>query len=246
VELSVQKGAEPGPHEADWDLERLARARRLGDWIFDQLADLVRGSVAEVGAGVGTFSERLLAAGAQRLVLVEPSSPCVAALEDRFGADPRVAVARESLPESPSLGTGVHDLVVCQNVLEHIEDDAAATAQMAEALRPGGALFLLVPAHPRLYGSLDRAYGHHRRYTPARLRRLVVQAGLELTDLYRFNALGIAGWWVSSLRGSAEIGERSLTAYEQLVRVWRPIERRIRLPWGLSLIARARKGDASE
>jgi SAM-dependent methyltransferase len=236
---STTTPAEGAALESDWDLERLARARRLGDWMFEQFSDLVRGSVAEVGAGIGTFSERVLAAGAERLVLIEPAPACAATLTAKFARDPRVSVAAEMLPDAPALGVGEHDLIVCQNVLEHIEDDLAATRRMARALAPGGALFLLVPAHPRLYGSLDRAYGHYRRYTPDRLRHVVTESGLELADVYRFNALGVPGWWLSSLRGSAEIGERALAAYELMVRAWRPVERRIRPRWGLSLIVRA-------
>ena len=41
---------------------------------------------------------------------------------------------------------------------------------IAGALRPGGRLGLLVPANPKLYGRLDRGYGHVRRYTPGGLR----------------------------------------------------------------------------
>ena len=74
---------------------------------------------------------------------------------------------------------------------------------MARALRPGGQLALLVPAHPRLYGNLDRAYGHYRRYTRSRVEQLVAGAQLELVDLYSFNLLGIrlVGEPLSTLTG---------------------------------------------
>ncbi len=112
---------------------------------------------------------------------------------------------------------------------------------MAAALKPGGRLVVLVPAHPRLYGTLDRQYGHHRRYDRERLERIVGGAGLVLEDLYSFNLLGIAGWWVKNRRGTARIDHRSLRAYEALLRLWRPIEDRRRPPVGLSLVARARR-----
>jgi hypothetical protein len=34
---------------------------------------------------------------------------------------------------------------------------------------------------------------------------------------------------------------RSLALYEALLRVWRPVEDRFRFPWGLSVIAHARR-----
>jgi SAM-dependent methyltransferase len=131
--------------------------------------------------------------------------------------------------------------VLCQNVLEHIDDDAAAVADMAAALRPGGRLALLVPAHQRLYGSLDLAYGHRRRYEADELRGLIEAAGLEVDELAPFNLLGVAGWWASNRTAAGRIGRGSLRAYEALARAWRPLETRLRPPWGLSLIAQAHR-----
>ncbi len=234
--------ASAGTGEELWDLETLARAPRLGAWMFEQFAPFVHGAVVEVGAGIGTFSHRLLARDVGSLLLIEPTAPCAQALRERFGADPRVQVACELLPESPALRErpGQTDFLLCQNVLEHIPDDGAATAAMARALRPGGRLTIFVPAHPRLYNALDLRYGHERRYSRERLARVVGEAGLELEALYSFNLLGVPGWLVSSLRGVAAITPASLGVYEALLRGWRPIERRMRLPWGLSLIAHAR------
>jgi SAM-dependent methyltransferase len=227
----------------DRDLERLAAARNLGDWMFEQFAGDVRGTVVEVGAGIGTFSRRILDAGAERLLLVEPSGTCAPALHERFRDDPRVEIAQEELPGSPALAAlaGQADLAVCQNVLEHIEDDFAAVRALAAALRPGGTLFLLMPAHPRLFGSLDRVYEHHRRYTPERLRALAADSGLACLDLYHFNLLGVPGWWLSNRRGEEELSSGALAAYEVLVRGWRRIERRRRPPAGLSLVLRAQR-----
>jgi SAM-dependent methyltransferase len=227
--------------DALWDLENLARARRLGDWMFEQFPPFAGGEVVEVGAGIGTFSERLLAAGAESLLLIEPEGSCAHELRSRFAADPRVEVANDLLPDSAALEARAAraDFVVCQNVLEHIDDDAASVAAMGAALRPGGRMTLLVPAHPRLYNRLDRSYDHHRRYTRSRLRGLIANAGLELDQLYSFNLLGVPGWWLNGLRRSPGIGNGSLRAYEAMLRAWKPIEQRVRLPWGLSLIAQA-------
>jgi len=230
------------PSEELWDLEQLASAERLCDWMFDQFSPAVGETVAEVGAGIGTFTARLLAAGARHVLAVEPEPACAAELERRFGADERVEVVRETLPDSRSLAEleGRCDLVLCQNVLEHIEDDSAAAAAMARALHPGGTLAILVPAHPRLYGTLDRQYGHFRRYDRDRLRLVVSGTGLVLDELYAFNLLGIAGWWAKNRRPKASIDSGSLRAYETLLKAWRPLEDRIRPRWGLSLIAKAR------
>jgi SAM-dependent methyltransferase len=207
--------------------------------MFEQYGSEVRGSVAEVGAGIGTFSDRILAAGAERLLAVEPEPGAAAVLEERLGGDPRVTIVREQLPSAPSLSSGAFDLVVCQNVLEHIDDDVAALRTLGAALRPVGRLALLVPAHPRLFGQLDRTFGHYRRYTRASLTQAVEAAGLQIVDLRSFNLLGIPGWWSKKLLRSEELGRGSLAVYDALVRFWRPIENRILVPWGLSLVVHA-------
>jgi SAM-dependent methyltransferase len=211
--------------------------------MFEQVPRGAGPTVVEVGAGIGTFSDRLLAAGARRLLLIEPEPACVRALERRFGGDPRVEIRAELLPDAPSLAAsaGALDFALSQNVLEHIAYDRAAVAAMARALRPGGRFMALVPAHPRLYGSLDRAYGHERRYTAKRLRSIVEDSGLEVERLYSFNALGIPGWWARNLTGARGIGRSSLRVYDALLRAWRPVERRLELPFGLSLIVHARR-----
>ena len=230
-------------HKMRDDLRLLADVRRLCDWMFEQFAPYVHGRVVEVGAGIGTFSERMLDAGASELLLIEPDDGCAAELERRFGDEPRVRIARDALPDAASLseGSGTFDFVLCQNVLEHIEDDTTAMATMAAALRPGGTLTLLVPAMPRLYGTLDVVYGHWRRYTPDALRAVVEGAELEVLDIYPFNALGIPGWWLNTRMGRSEIGRLALHAYNAAVVPWRALERRVRPPAGLSLVVHARK-----
>jgi SAM-dependent methyltransferase len=226
-----------------WDLHNLAEAHRLVDWTSTHVLRHARGRVAEVGSGIGTYSERLLDRGADTLLLVEPDEVCLGVLRRRFGEDARVTIAAEGLPDAPALRehAGALDAVVSQNVIEHIEDDGAAVRAMAQALRPGGVLSLQVPAHPALYGRLDRVYGHHRRYTRASLRGLLEAEGLEVIELRPFNLLGVLGWLANRNRSAPRVTARALKVFEALLVGWRPIEERLQPPWGLSLLVHARR-----
>src|SRR2546423_3567838 len=169
----------PEQHGELWELENLRDAQRLGDFMFAQFAPFVAGHVVEIGAGIGTFSERMLASGAERMLLIEPEETCADRLAQAFANETRVEIARQTVPGSPALAAWKDsaDFVLAQNVVEHIGDDAAAIAGMGEALRPGGRLTVVVPAHPKLYGGLDEAFGHYRRYTRERLHGLAATAG---------------------------------------------------------------------
>src|SRR5205809_802920 len=85
-----------------------------------------------------------------------------------------------------------HDLhaIVCFNVLEHIDDDVSTLRRLRELLAPGGALLLLVPAHPTLFGPIDTAFGHYRRYGKQELRRKLRAAGFEPGVLRHVNPVG--------------------------------------------------------
>ena len=56
---------------------------------------------------------------------------------------------------------------------------------MAAALPPGGAIVLLVPAFPALYGPIDKHLGHYRRYTPRSIKQLARAVRLR-TEMTRY------------------------------------------------------------
>lgn len=217
-------------------LERLAAAPRFNRWMYDRLARWIGDAVIEVGAGIGNLSQFLVTR--PRVVLTDTEAAYRAHLERRFRDRPNVRVGTLTLPEIPAdLRAAPFDSVVCLNVLEHIDRDREALGGMRDLLRPGGAVVLLVPALPALYGTLDRALGHHRRYTPGGLRRLCDEAGLALRHLEYFNLAGMPGWWlVGRVLRRTMIPAGSLRLYDALVPLFR-LERY--LPWrvGQSLIA---------
>jgi SAM-dependent methyltransferase len=226
-----------------WDLHNLAEAHRLVRWTSDLVLRHARGAVAEVGAGIGTYTDQMLARGAESILVVEPDAACLEILRGRYERDPRVTIAGEVVPGSPALEAraGTLDAVVAQNVIEHIEDDVAAVCAMRDALRRGGVLSLQVPAHPALYSGLDRVYGHHRRYTATALRGVLEDAGLDVIALHPFNMLGILGWLANRRRATPRVSARALRVFNALVLPWRPVEQRLRPRWGLGLIAHARR-----
>ncbi len=76
------------------------------------------------------------------------------------------------------------DLVLCCEVLEHVEDPAAVLAGIAGVAREGAGIVITVPARQRYWSSLDEAAGHLRRFEPDAFQRLLMDAGLEPRNLF--------------------------------------------------------------
>jgi 2-polyprenyl-3-methyl-5-hydroxy-6-metoxy-1,4-benzoquinol methylase len=81
------------------------------------------------------------------------------------------------------------DVVALFDVIEHIPDERATLAEVRRVLRPGGTVFLSVPAYQFLFSQNDRVVHHQRRYTASQLRARLRGAGLQVKRVSYFNTL---------------------------------------------------------
>ena len=96
-------------------------------------------------------------------------------------------VAPGRLPDDIPFGEHSFDLVVLFDVLEHLDDDAAALSAVAARLKGDGWLMVTVPAYNFLWSRRDELHHHKRRYTAGALRDIALQAGYRLHFLSYFN-----------------------------------------------------------
>lgn len=135
---------------------------------------------ADIGGGNGFVALAVEALGIPTL-LVEPG-PHGAARAHARGLSSVVAGTLDScrFRDGCLAGAGMFDVV------EHIPDDVGFMRETRRALRPGGLLFVSVPAYPLLWSHEDVAAGHQRRYTAASMSRLIEEAGFESCYLGHF------------------------------------------------------------
>jgi glycosyltransferase involved in cell wall biosynthesis/SAM-dependent methyltransferase len=137
--------------------------------------------VLEVGCGQGAAGARL--AQHYRYLGVEPDRESWEVARRRIAAVGRGEVRNVTVD---ALGDERFDLVCAFEVLEHIEDDAAAVKEWASRLRAGGWLLLSVPAYQRRYGPADELVGHFRRYDPDALVTLLGSCGFGETEVRHY------------------------------------------------------------
>ena len=220
------------------ELTALAGAHHYYEWILRSFSPYLGKRVLEVGSGVGTFAELLLsAAHPDHLILVEPAANLFPFLERRYGGDPRVTLVQgylENVPPSVAV-----DSVVLVNVLEHIEHDEEFLRALRLRLADSGRLLLLVPAGPSLFGTLDEAFGHWRRYTKTTLTRVLDKAEFRITSLRYFNLTGCLTWFIAGrILRKRTLSPRGVQLYDRWVVPWlSALERVSAPPVGQSLVA---------
>lgn len=222
------------------DLETMQEARRYAAHVFNLFRPYIGRRVLEVGAGIGTMTQKL-AAVADSVFAIEPNLNCATRARDAIGGNPKVSLHIAHLEDCDPIDLRAHrfDTVFCVNVLEHIEDDVAALQAFKDVLQPGGHVLIYVPAVQAAYGPLDAELGHHRRYSKRTLARAFDNAGLDLDVLRYSNPIGLLGWMFNARVTKTTAHSRTqVILYETLVAPWAlPLERLVAPPIGLSLVA---------
>ena len=216
-----------------------ARRKVLADLIRREVNPAADARILEIGCGTGHNFEVLKQFGSVDAVELDDESRAIA--EQRLGR----MIMTSPLPELAGVSEG-YDLIAALDVIEHIDDDAAALAAIAGKLKPGGKFVMTVPAHRWMWSAHDIVNHHKRRYSKAGLKRLIERSPLKLEKIGYFNSLlfplAVAERLASKARGKddAEVKLPSAalnSALEAVFRAERHLVGRFPLPPGLSLFA---------
>lgn len=148
------------------------------------------GVAIDIGAA-GGGNTRVLKAHGWRAVAVEYGLDGAEVAKERG-----ILTVRADARRLPFRSSSV-DLVVAFDVLEHIEEDDWAVAEIERVLRPGGVALIAVPCDMSLWSEHDVAVGHVRRYTRESLQKLLTRtSGMRIRSMWSWNVLvrPIASW----------------------------------------------------
>lgn len=188
---------------------------------FDRLGLRAGDLVLDVGAGFGRHVYECARRGAEVVALdyaadeVEQTRNTLAAmvvageLREPGAGGTMAAAVRGDATKLP-FADGSFDVVITSEVLEHVQDDVAAIAEMVRVLRPGGRFAATVPAWgPEVvnwklsdeYHAPKAPGGHVRIYTRTELRAKLASAGLAVDGYHRAHALHSPYWWLKCAVG---------------------------------------------
>lgn len=154
---------------------------------------------------------------------------------------------------------GTFDRVITSEVLEHIQADTAAIAELARVLKPGGTLAATVPTFwPEKinwmlsdeYHAPKSAGGHLRIYTATELKAKLRATGLRVTGSHHAHALHSPYWWLKCAVGPRNGDHPLVRRYQkflewEIIRQPRPmhlVERGLSPVLGKSFVVYASKG----
>lgn len=148
--------------------------------------------ILDVGTGTGANLRLMRQAGFTCVVGVDQSEAAIRFCTVRgLGSVKRADIRRLPFED------GSFDLVMATDVVEHVEEENEAVAEIYRVLHPGGFALITVPAFPSLWGLQDIQSHHLRRYRRAEFHKLLADAGFEIRRIYYFNYLLFPAIWAA-------------------------------------------------
>jgi SAM-dependent methyltransferase len=95
--------------------------------------------------------------------------------------NPEIPLLQFDLTKCPLPAESMNGVTLL-NVLEHVEDDAAAVHHVYRILKPGGVAVIEVPAGPQLFDVYDKHLMHFRRYRMKGLLSMLKTVGFEIVE----------------------------------------------------------------
>jgi SAM-dependent methyltransferase len=172
-------------YDALWSAARLVEAHRFNTWNLVRSLAVDAGRCLEVGPGLR------LHLPLQGTTFVDISAPALARL-NACGA----RVAQGTIHSLP-FADGTFDVVAAFDILEHVDDDERALAELSRVAAPNGLLLLSTPLDPSRFTAFDHLVGHRRRYEPQRLLAMLAGNGLSVESSAAFGMQLRSSRWLA-------------------------------------------------
>lgn len=215
---------------------------------FDRLGVQPGARLLDLGCGQGRHAFEARRRGARVVALDREAADC---------KDIAAALEQGTVVNGDGLALPFDDqsfdFIIAAEVLEHVDEDRAAMAELARVLRAGGRLAVTVPRWfpERVCWALADDYhapavpgGHVRVYRRRLLLDRLRSTGLRPIDTHHAHALHAPYWWLKCAVGVGNDVSRLVGAYHRFLvadimrprRVVRALERALNPVLGKSLV----------
>jgi len=154
--------------------------------VMDAVASLRPESIVDAGSGNGLYTLELASRG-YPMTGLEIDQAKVHRVNDylnELGLSNAQVLEHDLTGETPAVSA---DLVVCSDVLEHIEADKSAIASLRKLVQPGGYLVLTVPRVSEFASRVENSFDHVRvGYLAEELQPLLEAVGFEVLEQKTF------------------------------------------------------------
>ena len=200
---------------------------------FEKLGLVPGDLVLDAGAGFGRHAYEVARRGG-RIVALDYADDEVRTTRATFGAmleenqisrQSYIGALRGDATRLP-FPDDTFDRVITSEVLEHIQDDVSAIAELVRVLRPGGTFACTVPAWwpEKINWTLSDEYhapksigGHVRIYSRTELVAKLRAAGLDVRGSHHAHALHSPYWWLKCAVGPRRDDHRLVNAYKRFL-----------------------------
>ncbi len=157
-------------YNALWGAARLVKPECFNTWPLVNSLLQNRPRRLEVAPGL---RPRLPIAGTQ---FIDISAPALSILQQHGGN-----IALASISHLP-FADQTFDLLCALDIIEHVDDDLAAMAELSRLAANDAILLISTPLHPELWTAFDDFVGHRRRYVPEQFIAMLNNHGFTVVQ----------------------------------------------------------------
>ena len=181
-----------------WKSSRLIRPERFNTWPL--VSDLAGKCPRRLEVGPGLRPRLPL----KETRFLDSSEVAVAKL--RNGGADALAGLISALP----FPDGSFDLVCALDIIEHVDGDDSALAELARVSAPGATFLVAVPLHAASWTPFDDFVGHRRRYDPCEFLTKLEEHGFAVEESATYGMqtkssrlVGLGMWCLTNRPGEA-------------------------------------------
>ena len=137
--------------------------------------------ILDFGCGSGGVLDKCIRMGFLNVKGVDTSIDCIESVRAK-------GISCDLLTSDLPVFSEQYDLILCLDVLEHLDNDLLYLNIFKNALSQKGKLLITVPAHPFLWSPHDVFNHHFRRYSRKSFINLIEESGLHLENIRYWNS----------------------------------------------------------